>query len=377
MRITFVLPPVGMSGGIRVIAEYADRLRRRGHEVVCVAQREDQPGLRERLRNTMRGRGFTLPARGPSHFDGRDTGLAVLNRYGPVTADDVPDADVVIATWWETAESVAAMPASKGAKAYLLQHDESGLPNQPSKRVRATWSLPLHRVAVSRWIADRVLAGSGGEVAVVPNSVDLEHFQSPPRGKQETPTVGFMLAGQRWKGVDLAAEAALLARKRLGGLRIIVFGAYDIRDRFGLESAAEFVQAPAQDAIPGLYARCDAWLFASRYEGYGLPILEAMACRTPVIGVPAGAAPELLGGGGGVLVPSENASAMADAIVRLTQMPDNRWREMSDNAYQTAAGYTWSDATDALERELQRAIDMGNASAEAVSAEPEKERLTG
>lgn len=189
--------------------------------------------------------------------------------------------------------------------------------------------------------------------------------------------MGFMLAGQRWKGIDLAAEAALLARKRLGGLRIIVFGAYDIRDRFGLESVAEFVQAPAQDAIPGLYARCDAWLFASRYEGYGLPILEAMACRTPVIGVPAGAAPELLGGGGGVLVPSENASAMADAIVRLTQMPDNRWREMSDNAYQTAAGYTWSDATDALERELQRAIDMGNASAEAVSAEPEKERLTG
>jgi glycosyltransferase involved in cell wall biosynthesis len=377
MRITFVLPPVGMSGGIRVIAEYADRLRRRGHEVACIAQRENQPGLRERLRNITRGRGFTLPARGPSHFDGRDEGLTVLSRYGSVTADDVPDADVVVATWWETAEWVAEMPARKGAKAYLLQHDESGLPNQPSKRVRATWSLPLHRIAVSRWIADRVQAGSGGEVVVVPNSVDLELFQAPPREKQPTPTVGFMLAGQRWKGVDLAAEAALLARERLGGLKIIVFGAYDIRERFGLGSAAEFVQAPAQREIPGLYARCDAWLFASRYEGYGLPILEAMACRTPVIGTPAGAAPELLGGGGGVLVPSENASAMADAIVRLTQMPDARWREMSDNAYHTAAGYTWSDATDALERELKRAADGADASAGAVPADPEKERLFG
>lgn len=376
MRITLVLPPVGMSGGIRVIAEYAHRLRGRGHEVTCIAQREDQPGFRERLRNTMRGRGFTLPARGPSHFDGRDEGLVVLPRYGPVTAADVPDADVVIATWWETAEWVASMPASKGAKAYLLQHDESGLPNQPAKRVRATWNLPLHRVAVSRWIASRVIHGAGGEVAVVPNSVDLDHFQAPPRGKQANPTVGFMLAGQRWKGVDLAAEAALMARDRLGGLRVIVFGAYDIRERFGLTEAAEFIQAPAQSQIPGLYAQCDAWLFASRYEGYGLPILEAMACRTPVIGVPAGAAPELIGQGGGVLVPSENPGAMADAIVRVAQMTDPSWRELSDRAYKTAVGYTWSDATDALERELLSAVAL-QASAEAGPSRSVKERVIG
>ncbi|MGC8714943.1 MAG: glycosyltransferase [Leptodesmis sp.] len=49
------------------------------------------------------------------------------------------------------------------------------------------------------------------------------------------------------------------------------------------------------------YSACDAWLFPSRYEAVGLPILEAMACRTPVIGTPAGIAPEMLSDGAGIL----------------------------------------------------------------------------
>jgi len=44
-----------------------------------------------------------------------------------------------------------------------------------------------------------------------------------------------------------------------------------------------------------------------------LPILEAMACRTPVIGTPAGPAPELLGAGGGILVRPEDPADMAMA----------------------------------------------------------------
>ena len=63
----------------------------------------------------------------------------------------------------------------------------------------------------------------------------------------------------------------------------------------------EFHLRPPQDRIRDIYSKCDAWLFGSRSEGFGLPILEAMACRTPVIGTPAGAAPELLGDGRGIL----------------------------------------------------------------------------
>ena len=355
------MPPVGMSGGIRVIAEYAQRLRSRGHAVVVVAQGAKQKRMRDRVRSAVSGKGWRIPARRPSHFDGRDQGLTVLPSHRPVRASDVPGADVVVATWWETANWVDAMPARKGAKVFLLQHDESGLPNQPVAQVRATWSLALHRVAVSRWVAQRVQAEAGGAVAVVANSVDLDLFQAPPRGKQPVMTVGLMLVGQPWKGADIAAKAIAIAREKLGALRVVAFGPHDIRDRISLGDDVVFVAQPTQDALPKLYAQCDAWLFASRYEGFGLPLLESMACRTPVIGVPAGAAPELIEQGGGVLVAPEDPESMADAIVQVASQDEAAWRAMSDRAYATATSYNWDDATARLEEEFMHAVNAGGA----------------
>ena len=98
-----------------------------------------------------------------------------------------------------------------------------------------------------------------------------------------------------------------------------------------------------------------AWLFASRTEGYGLPLLEAMACRTPVIGTPAGAAPELIAGGGGLLVEPESPEAMAAAIVQVVRMTDEQWRTMSDAAHATAAGYRWDASAARFEEALRDA----------------------
>ena len=82
-----------------------------------------------------------------------------------------------------------------------------------------------------------------------------------------------------------------------------------------------------------------------------------MACRTPVIGTPAGAAPELIGQGGGVLVPPESPEEMAEAIVKICTLPNDQWHKMSDAAYATATSYTWEDATALFEKALQMAID--------------------
>jgi glycosyltransferase involved in cell wall biosynthesis len=102
-----------------------------------------------------------------------------------------------------------------------------------------------------------------------------------------------------------------------------------------------------------LYARCDAWLFGSRLDSFGLPILEAMACRTPVIGVPVGAAPELLGAGSGVLLPEASPEAMAAALVRLCSAPAAEWIRHSTLAHERAHRYSWDDATTRLLSLLQ------------------------
>ena len=353
MNITFLSPPFNLSGGHRVKAIYAERLRQRGHQVTVVAPPHPRFSARDLIRSAVRGR---RPGRrdAGTHFDQARFDVRVLDRYRPVSARDVPDADVVVATWWETAEWLADFPASKGSKVYFLQHHEV-FEYLPVERVEATWRLPMRKIVVAQWLANLARDRYGDpDAVVVPNAVDCRQFSAPVRAKHAPPAVGLMYSTALFKGCDLALAAFHLAAREVPALRLRSFGE-PADSRLPLPSGAEHMPYPAQDRIRDVYAGCDAWLFASRSEGFGLPILEAMACRTPVIGAPAGAAPELLAGGGGILVGPDAPPDMAEAIVRVCRMPKAEWRAMSDAAHRTATRYTWSAATDLFEQALLRA----------------------
>lgn len=354
MRITIILPEAGMAGGVRVVATYAEQLQQRGHQVSVVIPSPQPPSWRDYLRGLRRGK---LPRRsvGPSHFDNTTIQPLRLDRFRPVEAADLPDADLVMATWWETAEWVAKLPASKGQKVYLVQHDERYLTNQPAERVMATWRLPMHKIVIAQWLADVITRETGcTDISLIPNSVDLVRFAAPPRGKQRVPTVGVMYSPLPWKGCDISLQAFELARQTIPNLRLVVFGVDSPSAELPLPDQTSYARCPAQAELKNFYAQCDAWLFGSRFEGFGLPILEAMACRTPVIGTPAGAAPELLAGGAGVLVKPEDPADMARAIQQVCDLSEASWQKMSELAHQRATSYTWNDATDLLEKTLQQ-----------------------
>jgi glycosyltransferase involved in cell wall biosynthesis len=159
-----------------------------------------------------------------------------------------------------------------------------------------------------------------------------------------------------FKGTDIVLEAFARAGRLIPGLRLVAFGNEPVKPELPLPAGGEYHQSPPQDRLRTMYARCDAWLCGSRAEGFGLPILEAMACRTPVIATPAGAATELLAGGGGVLVRPEDPADMARGIVHLCGLSDPEWRKLSDAAYATATGYSWDDATGLFEDALLTAL---------------------
>ena len=356
MRITFVLSCFSLSGGDRVIAIYAQHLRNRGHEVFIVAPGGRPPRLREQLRSILKGKGWAeKKGIGPSHLDELvDVSRMRLKRYRPIKDADVPDADVVIATWWETAPWVARLSPSKGAKAYFMQ--DYGAPGQELEKVIPTWFLPLHMITIANWLRDLVREHRGGiPISVVPNAVDFDLFQSVPRDKQAVPTVGMVYRKMYTKGTDIALKAVEIAREAIPNLRLIAFGeeAPDV-----LLPNTEFITRPNNQQLGEIYAACDAWLFPSRREGFGLPILEAMACRTPVIGTPAGAAPELLVDNAGILVKPEDPEDMARAIMQVCSLSESEWEAMSDAAYLKATSYTWEDAVDRFEEALQTAREQ-------------------
>lgn len=360
MRITFLAPNDLLTGGNRVMVNYASLLQARGHEVTVVSNPDAPTTLREHLRALRHGSWRALQRekrvrREPGHIALSGLPHHVLERYRPIGAPDVPDADVIVATWWETAAWMHALPAAKGRKVHLIQGYEIWWGGEEAKaRVHATLRQHNLKIAISAGLK-REIEGALGNLGihVINNAVDGELFDALPRVRGEPPTVGFVYANDLIKGPDRCVKVIDRLRRKIPTLRVLAFGAQQPSADLPLPPGTEFHFRPAQEKIPELYARCDAWLFATRVDSFGLPILEAMACRTPVVGVPVGAAPDLLAEGAGLIVaaPDEESlcSALADRLHALLSGPTKSWEAMSELAYSRAHAYSWQDAVGRFE----------------------------
>jgi glycosyltransferase involved in cell wall biosynthesis len=356
MRITFVTPVADLSGGARVIHIYAKALKERGHGV-CVITRPAAIPLKRRVRSLLSGRGF--PPRlsaSPTFYDPASYDYRVEAALRPIGASEAPNADVVIATWWETAEWVAKYPPSKGKKVHFIQHYEA-FPSEPKDRVDAVLRLPTFKITISTWLRDMLKDEFGGSrVALVPNSVDVKQFNAGPRGKQKQPTLGMLYSGHPTKDAHTGFRAFAMVREKHSDARLLMFGKTPPLVSLPVPRGASFTLQPPQQHIRDIYASCDVWLCSSSSEGFGLPVLEAMACRCPIVSTVVGGPLDLITEGvDGFLVPIGDAKAMADKAHAILAMRDADWRKMSDAAYARATSYGWNEAVDRFEAALNEA----------------------
>ena len=100
-------------------------------------------------------------------------------------------------------------------------------------------------------------------------------------------------------------------------------------------------RVPVEELIT-LYRRATLVVVPSRYEGFGLPAVEAMACGTPVVACAGGALPEVLAtSGGGLLSPCDDPAALAHAIRELLEDPDRRRALGEAGRRGVEAAYGW------------------------------------
>jgi glycosyltransferase involved in cell wall biosynthesis len=95
-----------------------------------------------------------------------------------------------------------------------------------------------------------------------------------------------------------------------------------------------------------LYQAASCLVLPSRDEGFGLPVVEAMACGTPVVASRAGSLPELVGDAG-LLVAPERVDDLARALSRLVSQPALR-ATLRERGLQRAAQLSWEQAADDL-----------------------------
>ncbi len=217
-------------------------------------------------------------------------------------------------------------------------------------------------IAVSRSVSSSVAERIGvpqERIDVVPNGVETGAFGNGNRTAARSAmgigqsSFAFGLVGRicEQKGQeDFVAAAIALARRRRDAVFLMLGNREDkaLEDRLRQSIADAGLAARIRftghvDDIAGAYAGLDCLVAPSRWEGFGLMLVEAMAAGVPIIASDTGAIPEVTGGDAALLVAPRDPPALTGAMERLAG--DAALRQQLAAAGKTrASAFTWEAA---------------------------------
>ncbi|MBN2058690.1 MAG: glycosyltransferase family 4 protein [Candidatus Saganbacteria bacterium] len=357
MKIVWVMPSKRICGGIRVIFEYANRLSEQGHQVICVCPFEQFPypqnwakraelWLREKIYYPLKLR-KSRPHRSKADWFPLK---AELIEVPDLSAKNIPDADVVIATAWETAEWVNTYPGRCGTKFYFIQGYEIWA--APKERVDLTYKLPLKKITIASWLSDK-MAELGEQVyAKIINGINLDLFYNNDKKYHQPRRIGLLYHGAVIKGVADGLKAFSLARQRFPDIQLVMFGVKRDEHRVPIPAFAEFHEKPPQNKLRDIYSSLDIFLSPSWSEGCQLPPMEAMACKAAVVATNVGGIPDYAIAGRTALVSEPHApEAMAKNIISLLEN-EEKLKDVSEAGYEYIKQFNWDNAARRLEEIL-------------------------
>jgi D-inositol-3-phosphate glycosyltransferase len=233
----------------------------------------------------------------------------------------------------------------KNAAAQLPWEQEPGRRLQVERQVlRGSDALVAESPASKRHMV-RHYDVNPADIAVIPCGVDVERFhpQDKRRARADlslpaaAPILLFVGRLQPSKGIDtLLHAAAEIHGDRPDLCVLVVGGGLDERDeqetaelnrlqQLGAElglNDVRYIKAQPQENLAQYYAAADVFVMPSHYESFGMVVLEAMACGTPVVGSAVGGLSYTIADGdSGLLVPPGNWRAFARAISRVLASP--------------------------------------------------------
>ena len=200
-------------------------------------------------------------------------------------------------------------------------------------------------LAVSEWTKQDLIEHYGiaaEKVVVTPNGVDSLFAPNGSR-RRGAPYALFVGTLQPRKDPIAALEALALVDREL---RLMLVGpdkgsegeARRVAAKLGLEERVQFTGHVEKHELAELYRGAACLVFPSRYEGFGLPVVEAMASGTPVVASATGSIPEIAGDAA-ILVEPGDPAALAGGIERAIADRDR----LVPAGLERASRYSWSE----------------------------------
>lgn len=269
---------------------------------------------------------------------------------------------------WDTeheAEKGSGTARLKAAHAVMHQIEKTSL--QRSDRI-IVLSKFMQQDAVQRFQIPE------SRIRILLPGVDTERFvpgdKTAARLKFGIPDDSFVVLTvrrlARRMGIDLLVQAAAIARKTIPNLEVHIAGKGPMKEELvekivalGLQKCVKLIGFVPDEDLADRYRSADVFALPTvSLEGFGLVVLEALACNVPVIGTPVAAIPDVLRPFGEDLIMSNcTPEAIADGIIgryNLRNTPFNS-RQLIETEY------TWSRTADHIEEDLQKILSNGKS----------------
>lgn len=213
-------------------------------------------------------------------------------------------------------------------------------------------------ITVSQFMKGEIVQGGVplDKVAVIYEGIDATRFSS--NGKEGTgpdlpqPYILFLSDLHPYKNGDklIRAFAKLKADWAIPHSLVMVGRSFGgcadelgrLAEELDVQDSVLFTGPVAYESLARVYGNADVFVHPSSFESFGLPVLEAMSCGTPVIGSDRTSLPEIVGDAG-LTVDPEDVDAMADSIRRVITEPTLA-EELRQKGLERARTFTWEAA---------------------------------
>lgn len=338
LKISFLLPNQE-SGGARAIVRFGNELLKEGHHV-RIFYKININGIVDILRPV-----YQMVRYGPRK-NWIDDFQGEAFSYRKLEATRFSDDELIVSMCAQTTFDACSLPENVGIK---VLHCHGAEIENWDYMVRS-WQLNIPKIVVSSHLVDLIKKETNQEVVgVAPDGVDLNEYY-PCVSLNDRRAIG---GGIRWghtKDPENTINIFQKLHKVIPDANLITFGP-DRRPK-NLEYV-EFVCNPSVSCAREIYSNCKIWFLASKKEGFGLPVLEAMACGCVVVSTACGGPADIITDGvNGFLVEVGNVDMMVNKI-KMIWSDDGLQKKMSENAVETAKKFTWQAGAAKLEMYLQ------------------------